>query len=114
LYSDQNLKQKDGINRKNLTNLVANILNGDWILARFSSKKPVANYEGKILEINESVDPWVCFLRTFFGTEINFTFPQNEDSSETPREDVVKILPKPGWPSRKVMFWLSFSGYNFR
>lgn len=91
------------------------ILEGDYVLVKFATKKRIVHYIGKIVEILENGEFLVKFLKK---NARGFIFPEIEDISSVERKDVVSKLPRPTTaPGTSRMasclqFNISFSGYD--
>lgn len=86
---------------------------GAWVLVTFSTKKSVMHYVGQILELNQENDDYlVKFVHKCKGDN-SFVWPEKEDLSVVPRNDIIIVLPEPQIDRRgKVHFKLRFDGYN--
>lgn len=101
------------------TGNVNNLNEGDWLIAKFATKKSVKHFVGRILYITHNI-PTVKFLRKVKNTadskRLTFTYPSVEDICEMHHvDDVVVVLPQPIITRRgQVMFEVDFSNYNIQ
>lgn len=90
---------------------------GNWVLARFPMKTKVVYYVGKIVGISGDGDPTVDFLRRYrkATNDSTFIWPQTQDQSEIPANDIECVLPEPQFGRRgEVQFSVSFASYNIQ
>lgn len=101
------------------TGNVDKLKEGDWLIAKFATKKSVKHFVGCILYIKDNI-PTVKFVRkvknAVGGKALNFTYPPVEDICEIHHvDDVVVVLPQPIITRRgQIMFKLDFSSYNIQ
>ncbi|XP_072934902.1 uncharacterized protein [Epargyreus clarus] len=91
----------------------------DWIVARFTEKKSVKHFVGKVLSIS-GVNPVVKFLRKVKQFKCNtgmiFSYPTVDDICTMHHlEDIVTVLPKPTFTRRgNVVFDVDLSNFNIQ
>ncbi|XP_030746083.1 uncharacterized protein LOC115877126 [Sitophilus oryzae] len=91
------------------------ILEKDYVLVKFATKKRVVHYVGKVVEVLGDDEFQVTFLKK---SPRGFVFPQIKDISTVERKDVVSKLAKPSaTPGTSRMasylqFNVNFFGYN--
>lgn len=70
-----------------------NVTVGDFVLCKFLGKKQIIHYAARVNTLfTDEVE--VSFLRRK-GTSSKFIFPNEEDSSNIPKSDIVLKLPSP-------------------
>lgn len=92
---------------------------GDWLLAKFTTKKTIKHFVGKVIEINsDERKPIVQFLRAKTSSSDvspEFIYPTVEDISQIYTQDIICILPKPTTGRRgQLTFNFIFSQYNIQ
>ncbi|CAG5051044.1 unnamed protein product [Parnassius apollo] len=101
------------------TGNVDNLNEGDWLIAKFATKKSFKHFVGRILFIRNNI-PTIEFLRKVKNTanskRLTFTYPPVKDIYEMHHvDDVVLVLPQSTITRRgQVMFEVDFSSYNIQ
>ncbi|CAG5004726.1 unnamed protein product [Parnassius apollo] len=101
------------------TGNIDNLNEGDWLIAKFATKKSVNHFVGRILFIRNNI-PTIEFLRKVKNTanskRLTFTYPHVKDIYEMLHvDDDVLVLPQPIITRRgQVMFEDDFSSYNIQ
>lgn len=87
---------------------------GDYLLVKFTTKKRVVHYVGKVEEFFDDHDYQMTFLRK---NRNGFHFPNIADCSTISRSDIVSKLPKPvpqagtSRTAAHLKFNVNFSGF---
>ena len=70
---------------------------GNYVVVAFATKSTMHHYVGQIqqLEVPSNDEIVTKFMRKRSGEAMNFYFPEADDISSHPREDIVLKLPKP-------------------
>lgn len=95
------------------------LIEGDWIIARFTTKKSLKHFVGKVLSKNDS-NPTVKFARKVKQCKLSkgttFTYPIIDDIYIIEHmEDVITVLPEPEITRRgHIVFNCDLSTYNIQ